>query len=131
MTYSIALSKLNGTTLLQDDDMIVLETSHGACPADRIQIGLRLGDGVTWWKGIQLDDLVIVERHDTEIANFSEVPLEVFSSRTLHLWKAKFLGVHTDMYQVTDAHQGMSGGNRYLFVWVVDSGPGQTGTITS
>lgn len=132
MPHSVTLSKLDGRTLLSEDgDIIALETSHGACAADRIQIGLRLDADVTWWKAIKLDDLLVAERDNTNIANFSELSLEVFLSRTLHLWKAKVFGAKTDWFQVTDAHQGMSGGNRYLFAWLVDSSPGQIGIITS
>ena len=116
---NVTVGQLNGKTILPDKDRILLESVAGACPNSEIQIGLRF-DGVTWWKGIEADNLVLAQTQDSGFLNLSEISYELFSALQLNLWKAKAFGIHTYMYTVTDAHENMQGGNRYVFNWLSD-----------
>lgn len=97
-----------------------MQVTKNACSPEYIRIGLMLGPGVTWWKGIQLDEIVVVQCQGTQNYSVSQVGYEVFKSRHLNFWKAKFFGVHTPMYTVADAITTMQGGNQYIFKWLKD-----------
>lgn len=72
---------------------------------------------------------MVVEGQDFTFTRVAQVPLDVFNSRSLHLWKGKLFNVHTDIYEVADAHNGMTGGNRYVFVWLQDKPDGDSVAI--
>lgn len=116
----INFAKLDGQTLLPDGDKIAVQVTPNVCSEDYIRIGLQLAPGVTWWKGIQLDEIVVVQCQDSQNYAVSQVGYEVFKNRHLNLWKAKFLGAHTPMYTVTDAVMVMKPGYQYLFKWLKD-----------
>ena len=111
----ITFAKLNGQTVLADGDRISVQVTANACSTDYIRIGLQLAPGITWWKGIQLDEIVVVQCQDSQNYSVSQVGYEVFRNRHLNLWKAKFLGAHTPMYTVSDAAMVMKPGSQYIF----------------
>ena len=39
---------------MKDGDTISVKAAQGGCAADEIRITLKLGRGITWWKGIML-----------------------------------------------------------------------------
>lgn len=117
----ITFAKLDGKTVLADGDRISVVVTANACGADYIRIGLELVPGITWWKAIQLDEIVMVQCQDAQNYAVSQVGYEVFRNRHLNLWKAKFLGAHTPMYTVTDAATVMKPGTQYLFRWLQDT----------
>lgn len=116
----IPFAKLDGQTVLPDGDKISVQVTANACTEDYIRIGLQLAPGITWWKGIQLDEIVMVQCQDSQNYAVSQVGYEVFRNRHLNLWKAKFLGAHTPMYTVTDATTVMKPGCQYIFKWLKD-----------
>ena len=117
----ITFAKLDGKTVLADGDRISVVVTANACSPDYIRIGLELVPGITWWKGIQLDEIVMVQCQDSQSYAVSQVGYEVFRNRHLNLWKAKFLGAHTPMYTVSDAAMVMKPGSQYLFRWLQDT----------
>ena len=117
----ITFAKLDGQTLLPDGDRISVQVTANVCSPDYIRIGLELAPGITWWKGVQLDEIVMVQCQDSQNWAVSQVGYEVFRNRHLNLWKAKFLGAHTPIYTVTDAAMVMRPGSQYLFKWLKDS----------
>ena len=62
----ITFAKLDGKTVLADGDRISVEMTPNACNANYIKIGLELVPGITWWKGIQLDEIVMVQCQDSQ-----------------------------------------------------------------
>ncbi|HEX6083282.1 MAG TPA: hypothetical protein VF266_02075 [Thermoanaerobaculia bacterium] len=116
----IPFAKLDGQTQLPDGDKIAVQVTVNACSDEYIRIGLQLAPGITWWKGIQLDEIVVVQCQDSQNYAVSQVGYEVFKNRHLNLWKAKFLGAHTPMYTVSDAATAMKPGGQYLFKWLKD-----------
>jgi hypothetical protein len=118
-TYQISVSDLDGQTTLPDGDVIRLEQGPSNAGSDQIEIALQL-EGVSWWKGIQLDNIILCQAQDNQTYSASYVSFAEFESRNLNLWKAKLFGVHTPMYTVADAHTQMQGGNAYTFVWLLD-----------
>lgn len=119
MTILVNVSDLNGETVLKDGDKIRLETGPSNAGSDNIEIALRL-DGVSWWKGIELDYIVLCQAQDNQPYSSSYVSYAQFESLNLNLWKAKIFGVHTEMYTVADAHTQMKAGLAYTFVWLLD-----------
>lgn len=115
----VKIADLDGHAQLSDGDKIALQQTDGVCASSAVQIGLRL-DGVTWWKGVEADDIVLAQTQDNGFLNVTEIALDVFKGRELHLWKAKAFGVHADVYNVVDAHDNLQGGNRYVFAWLKD-----------
>jgi hypothetical protein len=116
----VTFAKLDGQTQLTDGDKISVQVTANVCSEDYIRIGLQLAPGITWWKGIQLDEIVVVQCQDSQNYAVSQVGYEVFKNRHLNLWKAKFLGAHTPMYTVTDAATVMKPGSQYIFKWLKD-----------
>lgn len=116
----IPFARLDGQTVLPDGDKISVQVTANVCSTDYIRIGLQLAPGITWWKGIQLDEIVMVQCQDSQNYAVSQVGYEVFRNRHLNLWKAKFLGAHTPIYTVTDAAMVMKPGCQYLFKWLKD-----------
>lgn len=116
----VTFAKLDGQTQLSDGDKIAVLVTANACSEDYIRIGLQLAPGITWWKGIQLDEIVVVQCQDSQNYAVSQVGYEVFKNRHLNLWKAKFLGAHTPMYTVSDAAMAMKPGSQYIFKWLKD-----------
>ncbi len=116
----IKYADIVGTKVLEDGDKIAVQVTENACPESSIKIGLRLGPGITWWKGIQLDEIVVVQCQDTQNESVSAVGYSEFKHRNLNFWKAKTFGAHTPMYTVVDAKDNMEAGNQYLFEWLKD-----------
>ncbi len=115
-----------GNDMKDGDNISVVETKN-VCSGDEIEIELKLGSDITWWKGAILfkkdknnDYLSLVELQDDTKSKTARVSCDVFSSRHFVLSKAKAFGVHTNMYFIEDAPQKMTGGNRYTFTWTKD-----------
>jgi hypothetical protein len=119
MTIDITLSQLTNAERLKDGDVVKATIAPGLIPPDRIGIALRL-DGVTWWKGLQSDDVVLCQCQDDQNVNSTQLAVDTLKAKGLQLWKAKTFGVHTAMYNITDAKDTMSGGQSYLFTWSRD-----------
>ena len=116
----IKFDQLNGETKLEDGDVIAVQVTENATDPAHIRIGLQLGPGVFWWKGIQLDEIIVCQCQDSQNYSVSQVSYQVFKDRNLNLWKAKAFGAHTPMYTITDSVQKMKAGNQYLFEWLKD-----------
>lgn len=110
----------SGSTL-RDGDRITMELeSTGSIDKDKIGIKFALGPNVSWWKGLQSGDKVICEM-ERGVRTTCDTQLWVprLQRRGLQLWKAKVAGVHTEMYNVTNA-TALQGGNVYRFTWHKD-----------
>ncbi|CAM5236200.1 hypothetical protein GCM10010329_61590 [Streptomyces spiroverticillatus] len=109
---------LNGERL-PDGDIVQATVLPGGAAPGQISIQLRLS-GVTWWKGIQTGPIVLCQAQDNQQSSSAQVSVSDFNAHGLQLWKAKTFGVHTEMYNVVDATEKMSGGNAYIFIWTKD-----------
>lgn len=121
MTKRIVIYTMDcdGETRLSDGDKIRLQESASSCGPNYIELGLRL-EGVSWWKGLQLDGIVLAQCQDNQPACWSQVSYAQFETLTLTLWKATAFGIHTPMYDVADAHQKLQPGKSYTFDWLSD-----------
>ena len=117
--YSITyINLLNGSTL-PDGDVIAVTPTPAMIDPGKIGIGLMLS-GVTWWKGIQSNSLVLCQCQDGQAYAATQFNLQDFKNGGLQLWKAKTFGVHENTYDVSDATTAMEGGYSYLFSWKHD-----------
>src|ERR1039458_5403772 len=104
--------------LLPDgDEVTVLVGDRGA--ADNVQVTLSIGTGI-WWKGIQSGSKVLCECQDEKSNPTATLSLDTLYADGLQLWKAKFLGVHTQMYNIVNPRSWAQGGKEYLFIWFRD-----------
>lgn len=109
----------NGDTL-PDGDVIHMSVSNDrGVPPYEVEIQLQLS-GVSWWKGIQSGPIVLCQAQDNQKLSIARFSLSDLQKKGLQLWKAKFLGVHHQMYNVEDASKEMGGGKTYSFVWLRD-----------
>jgi hypothetical protein len=120
MASEISWEQLDGVTPLPDGDLVTTEYYEGKCPADQIQIGLKLLNKLTWWKGVALGGTELASVQDDRKDNFSQIPFDDLKKKLLHLWKAQTFGVHTDTYILVDPLLHMVGGNQYNFLWLKD-----------
>jgi hypothetical protein len=109
---------LNGETL-PDGDVIQATATPALIDPSKVGIALKLS-GVTWWKGIQSGPIVLCQCQDSQNYASTELALTDFQVKGLQLWKAKLFGVHTEMYNVSDAGTAIEGGHSYLFTWMHD-----------
>lgn len=115
----IRFSQLLNGERLPDGDIIQATDLPGGVAPGVIEIQLKLA-GVTWWKGIQSGPIVLCQAQDNQTSSSAQVSVSDFKANGLQLWKAKTFGVHTQMYNVIDAAQQMSGGHSYAFIWEKD-----------
>lgn len=115
----IRFSQLTNAQRLPDGDIVQASVLPGGVPKGVIEVHLRLA-GVTWWKGIQSGPIVLCQAQDNQPDSTAQFSVSDFQAHGLQLWKAKTFGIHTQMYDVTDAGQNMSGGHSYVFVWERD-----------
>ncbi len=115
----IRFSQLLNGERLSDGDMIQATDMPGGVDSGVIKIQLKLA-GVSWWKGIQSGPIVLCQAQDNQTSSAAQFSVSDFRAHGLQLWKAKTFGVHTQMYNVVDATQQMSGGHTYVFVWERD-----------
>jgi hypothetical protein len=110
------------TSFLPDGDEIWVH-EEGGLPGDRVEIVLTSGPNVRWWKGIEVWDAA----RDTIIGSLStqdddhgpkSMVFRVDQLRDAYLvfLKAKFLGIHTAMYELQE-RLGTQGGKRLSFLW--------------
>lgn len=88
---------------LEDGDQIVLTTSQRNIP--HLTITLRTPGHITWWKGIEIQDWTGAVRAAAWTADLlhgasMSIPNTELPGLSLHLKKAKFQGVHTEVYSV-------------------------------
>jgi hypothetical protein len=104
-------------------DIVHVDIQHGAVDPGQIELALDVGTSVVWWKGvgIGLDNGKYYEistaqdRHDS----ISLDAYDVMTARYILLGKAKFLGLHTGMYELNDM-SALQGGDRVSFQWAQD-----------
>jgi hypothetical protein len=106
---------------LDDGDRIVLTTTQTNGPF--VTIKLTTPSNVTWWKDIEVQDWTGTVRasawtSDSLHSGSLAVPNDQLAGLSLHFMKAKFLGVHTDVYEIPN----MIGTDGYelAFDWQAD-----------
>ena len=123
-------------TRLPDGDLIDVSIQHNATDPSDIQFKLVAGPGITWWKelmGSGSSDLWTVWTQDNH--SWCNWPQTVTSNcDTNSEWtgvllngagwfkfsKAKFLGIHTNVYILRDLPSHLQGGDRVTFTWIAD-----------
>lgn len=111
-------------------DLTVTDHALGVA-ANSIEICLRSSAQVTWWKELKVQDApdfaeyngAIYSDLSTQDTNHGPACQQVTTAALSHAFlvfsKAKFLGIHTDMFFVRD-HLDDVGGARLTFLWNTD-----------
>ena len=131
MTINIIWKDLVSENVLDDKDRISVIETKDTVPSSQIEIGLLMGPGITYWKGIQLQNIVLCQCQDEQTKNVSTITYSKFKELDLIFWKAKAFGVHTPWYSLPNDNRNgengkgkndeMKGGNRYIFEWLRDT----------
>lgn len=122
---------------LSDRDVIRVTVQRNAVASDTVQIVLKTGQNVTWWKGITAFKNAPLRRPGSPRSNWvrlanidtqdddhvDEAPLRVIDLRDgllLSFEKAKAFGAHTPMYTFNVPNPRSLGGQRITFTWERD-----------
>ncbi len=115
----------NFENLLPDRDRISVEFS-GHNPDGNIQLTLKAGPGIVWWKAVSLwsptqGDILEAWTQDNHTTTTISIPPSAVEPSNLFLQfkKAKFLGIHTGMYWLARADRLI--GNNVTFTWLKDT----------
>jgi hypothetical protein len=115
---SVSIDELRSGAKLRDGDVVQLVEADGPDP-NNIDVSLVL-DGVTWWKGIQAQEIVLCQCQDSQNQSHATLPASQVQDKGLQLWKAKLFGAHTPMYEIANPRSWAQGGKVYTFVWSRD-----------
>lgn len=135
--YNITTSQLVRGTTLEDGDVIWMEEGPSPSPTPppppappyrpMIAFTLQTPIKVTWWKGLLLftpecdgHHMVLAQTEDNTHISTSYIPFDWLKQNVLVFSKAKFLGIHTSMYCVTDAATRFEANKYYIFEWEKD-----------
>ncbi|QDT39886.1 hypothetical protein [Stratiformator vulcanicus] len=125
--YKIDFDDLDGETKLDDGDIIKVTVSERPEALGRAEnicyVELRTQKKM-WWKGIVMhpkgkDYVKVVEVTDSTQLSQNEVFDTDFDKR-FTLSKAKGLGVHTNVYEITDFKDHLEPNKIYRFTWISD-----------
>jgi hypothetical protein len=107
--------------VLPDGDRINLVIEGNDLPSDRVQLRLRTQPGM-WFKGVEshAGGIVKLESEDGHTTNAMALRAGELGGATIILVKAKFLGVHTPMYELPGGALKPLLGRRVLFDWMSD-----------
>ena len=100
------------------EDTVQLLVQPGGDP-NLITVVLTL-QGVTWWKGIQCNNVVLCQCQDSQTTSTASLPAGDVQKDGLQLWKAKTFGVHDQMYDIKNPRSWAQGGKVYTFIWKND-----------
>jgi hypothetical protein len=118
-SHNISWEELDGQHRLPDGDYIQVSELPGGAPSDKIEVQLIL-TGISWWKGIEANEIVLCQAQDSQTYSSAQIPLDVVNAKGLQLWKAKTFGVHHNMYNIHGVQGHLRGGNSYVFTWFRD-----------
>lgn len=107
---------------LDDGDQIVLSTQQ--TNNSFVTINLITPNNVTWWKDVEVQDwtgaiIAAAWTADGLHNATAAIPNSVISSVQMHFKKAKFLGIHTEVYTIDNMFG--TGGYILTFEWRKDS----------
>lgn len=131
MAFNITWSDFwpNSRGELQDDhDVIVLTVTRNVVGVSGVRIAMDRAVNVTWWKGFGLVDAqgqaiggISGGQDASPVVERDYSMADVKRAARLELWKAKFLGVHTHVYSISDLAP-LTPGTVIEFRWVQDTG---------
>lgn len=112
-------------TLAEDTVVLTSSPPSDDVPPGLVKVGLKC-EGSTWWKAITmfkgskfLKEVAATQDHKG-IISWGFIRHEELADHYFTLSKAKFLGVHVNVYHITNAADMKERGT-YLFDWQVDS----------
>ena len=109
---------------LSDGDHIKLEMNCDQ-GVDKEYVRFGLVESGTWWKSITVHDggkflYELVAVQDTPgVIKYADVPVANLELYHFVHSKAKLFGIHTDMYEISNATE-MQGGCAYTWKWLSD-----------
>lgn len=137
--FPVTPTTASGTLRTGDDcDLVNFSVEYNAVAADKVEFIIELGRNqnnreVTWWKqiGVPLtgnrESFLWVQNHSLIAGEnrktFSvQLPVaELDTKRNISFWKAKFLGVHTQLNYKWPVLPALKGGCRVKLVWTNDT----------
>jgi hypothetical protein len=114
---TITFDQLDGRRL-PNGDRIEVSVADGPDPN---KITVSLVSNVTWWKGIQANEIVLCQTQDSQNTSQADVDIDKVHAKGIQLWKAKTFGVHSNQYDVTNIRAWAQGGKVYSFLWKSDN----------
>jgi len=120
-----------------DCDEILFSVEYGVVASDKVEFRMEFGQAgnktVSWWKQIGipqtnntetplsiLNNSLIASENKTTAA--IQIPIsEINKNKGISFWKAKFLGVHTQLNYKWNILPAISGGCRIKLTWRKDS----------
>ena len=132
-SYEIDVSRLDGSQVLPDHDIILLQdTGQLSSNPGMIEFELSLEKGM-WWKGLILfvkDDSNYYQEvvagcwDDLQNEKYSKrdamIDFNLLATHYVTLSKAKVLGVHSNVYHIVDAATTLKPGHKYKIHWKQD-----------
>ncbi len=122
--YEVTIGLLTDNNILPDGDQIVLQESGSAASPDSVGFELQVATPDMWWKGLVLfkkdksnDYEELVAGDGKALPQYKEIEMTKLCDRYLVLSKAKTLGVHSNVYNITDADTGLQQGKKYTVSW--------------
>lgn len=119
-------------TVVPGGEDIIRLTDNGPDAAGNTTITLRVPPANTWWKAAEMYDATGMLRGDAWVQDNKRISTLVVNSAEVAggffvLKKAKFAGVHTAMYVITDAPPGsgelsLRAGRNLTIDWMMASG---------
>ena len=129
--YEITVSRLDGEEL-PDGDKINLEYVGTTSNPGNIEFELVLKKDM-WWKGLVLfakedknnwEEVVAGDYNDLQKKDYPKrdvaISFQKIKDKFSCLSKAKGLGIHSNMYHVTDADTALKAGSKYKISWEKD-----------
>jgi hypothetical protein len=108
--YTITFDQLDGRTLPQGD-RIEVAVADGPDPN---KITIALISQVSWWKGIQANEIVLCQTQDSQNTSQADVDIARVHEKGIQLWKARGAGIHYNQYDVTNIRSWAQGGKYTL-----------------
>jgi hypothetical protein len=121
---------------LPDGDLINVQIERGVIDPSGVEFRLVAGPGITWWKEIMAsggsDRWTVWLENSGPYCNWPQTATPNCNTNSewasvllteagwIMFSKAKFLGIHTNMYILRDLSSQLHGGDRVTFTWVRD-----------
>ena len=109
--------------LAADCDIIDVKIEPNAVSQAAVEFVLKTGPAIGWYKGIQISDnngnLRLLASKGPSSTDVTSLPAGWVMGGFLRFEKARILGVHTGVYDLTDL-KPLTKGSRVTFTWVQD-----------
>ncbi len=122
--HGIAIEEIH-RTLNGGEDEIFFSIERGSVESTIVDFVLESDPGIRWWKGLIVPDglsssweiSTVDDKMSESVALWAD---QIYNGQVLTFKKAKFLGVHTEMYTLGNLPAKLQPGDRVIFRWLKD-----------